>query len=415
MSKTLKPTYRSLANVPVFRVIEEQNVRDVTAGYRRGVITLREEVAEESGSSEAYPCYLPSHRALVHICVLEQDIIRVIVLPKGDATEKCKLVNSWSIAPGITDVDLEGRDRLDFSGFTCPEFLFDDISSDKSNKMVLITTLKCKLFVDLIGFKCQWFQPDFNVSGEWINSARDRLTHAYDFSYWDLEKPKHFLMRSDTEMFFGLGETSGPMDKNGSLVRLSCGDAMGYDAEFSDPLYKHIPFYITYSTATKMAFGLFYDNMSDCEFDFGKLRSNYHGTFRSFGMCDVIIIINTLFFPLIFCAVLVAQSGVLDYYFIAGPGIKSVSERFTWLTGRPIFPPRFSLGYSGSTMSYTDAPDAQQQMNRFVDDCNKYAIPCRSFHLSSGYTSIGTCRYVFNWFVILFIKIEVSIIYLFCV
>ncbi len=100
----------------------------------------------------------------------------------------------------------------------------------------------------------------------------------------------------------------------------------------------------------------------------------------------------------------VAQSGILDYYMIAGPEIKSISQRFTWLTGRPIFPPRFSLGYSGSTMSYTDAPDAQQQMNRFVEDCKKYEIPCRSFHLSSGYTSIGTCRYVFNWLVIVLHK-----------
>ena len=48
-------------------------------------------------------------------------------------------------------------------------------------------------------------------------------------------------------------------------------------------------------------------------------------------------------------------------------------------------------------MRYTDAPDAQQQMNQFVEQCDTHDILCDSFHLSSGYTSIGAKRYVFNW------------------
>jgi alpha-glucosidase len=48
-------------------------------------------------------------------------------------------------------------------------------------------------------------------------------------------------------------------------------------------------------------------------------------------------------------------------------------------------------------MSYTDAPDAQVQMNAFLERCAAHDILCSSFHLSSGYTSIGSRRYVFNW------------------
>jgi alpha-glucosidase len=140
-------------------------------------------------------------------------------------------------------------------------------------------------------------------------------------------------------------------------------------------LYKHIPFYITLAGEPAAAFGLFYDTLADCTFDFGAARSNYHGRFRGF----------------------TADAGDLDYYVIAGPQVADVTRRFTWLTGRPAFLPKWGLGYSGSTMSYTDAPDAQVRMEDFIAGCRRHDILCDSFHLSSGYTSIGPRRYVFHW------------------
>ncbi|MDC5278338.1 hypothetical protein OHW85_22650, partial [Acinetobacter baumannii] len=46
---------------------------------------------------------------------------------------------------------------------------------------------------------------------------------------------------------------------------------------------------------------------------------------------------------------------------------------------------------------YTDAPDAQVQLQQFITLCLQHDIPCDSFQLSSGYTSINNKRYVFNW------------------
>jgi alpha-glucosidase len=66
--------------------------------------------------------------------------------------------------------------------------------------------------------------------------------------------------------------------------------------------------------------------------------------------------------------------------------------------GRPALPPRWSLGYLGSTMAYTDAPNAQEELRRFVDLCAGHDIPCDLFHLSSGYTlGADGKRYVFTW------------------
>jgi alpha-glucosidase len=165
------------------------------------------------------------------------------------------------------------------------------------------------------------------------------------------------------------------MDRAGRRLRLSNLDAMGYDARTTDPLYKHIPFYITRRPETGLAFGLFYDTLSDCVFDFGQEHSNYHGPYRYFA----------------------ADHGDLDLYFIAGPTLPEVVRRFTWLTGRPAATPDWALSYSGSTMSYTDAPDATAQLDGFLEKLRDHDIPCTSFHLSSGYTSIGANRYVFHW------------------
>ncbi|MDE6723119.1 MAG: hypothetical protein K2J55_02870, partial [Eubacterium sp.] len=57
----------------------------------------------------------------------------------------------------------------------------------------------------------------------------------------------------------------------------------------------------------------------------------------------------------------------------------------------------WSFGYCASTMAYTDAPKSQEKMNDFLDKLNETNLSCSGFYLSSGYTSIGNQRFVFNW------------------
>jgi len=300
--------------------------------------------------------------AAAHVFVLEDDIVRVMVLPDGVPRQP----ETWAIAPGLEDVPLEGRDRFDVSNFTCPEFKLVE-----EPEGLAIETSRVRLRVGLRGLGCHWA---IRVEGVWMDAAADRPTQAYNFGWWD-GKVYHYLARDRQEMYFGLGERSGEMDRAGRRFRMCNVDAMGYSARSSDPLYKHIPFYITWKPGPRLAFGLFYDTLADCAFDMGCELDNYHGLYRYFR----------------------ADHGDLDYYFVAGPSVAEVTRRFTWLTGRPAFMPRWALGYSGSTMSYTDAPDAQQRMGEFLERCAEHRIPCSSFHLSSGYTSMGGKRCVFTW------------------
>jgi alpha-glucosidase len=48
-------------------------------------------------------------------------------------------------------------------------------------------------------------------------------------------------------------------------------------------------------------------------------------------------------------------------------------------------------------MGLADAPDAQAQLNGFIDRIAAEKIPCSSFHYGSGYSSKGKRRYVFTW------------------
>lgn len=300
--------------------------------------------------------------ATAHIFVLEREIFRVMVLPDG----VLKQPRSWTVAPGQDDVPFEGRDRFDLSGFRLPQF---DLREDEGKLIVETSGLRLKVL--LRGFFCTWDVFDDRAQ-DYRRILKDRLTQAYNFGWWD-GKVHHYLVRDPAEMYFGLGERSGEMNRAGRCFRMNNVDAMGYDARTSDPLYKHIPFYITRKSSDTAA-GIFYDTLSDCTFDMGAERSNYHGLFRGF----------------------TADYGDLDYYVIGGT-IPEITRRFTWLTGRPAFPPRYAVGYSGSTMSYTDRDDAQAAMMEFIAKCEEHDILCDSFHLSSGYTSMGPKRYVFHW------------------
>lgn len=312
---------------------------------------------------------LPGHLVLdsdagqrSHVFVLEEDILRMVVLPEG----KLKATHTWAIAPGGDDVPAAGRERFDLAGFTLPRA---DVS--EHDGVLTVQTSRVRLSIRLDGLACRW---DCLVDGNWVPAASDRYTQAYNFGWWD-EKVYHYLQRNPDEMYFGLGERAGEANRLGQNYRMCNLDPMGYSARSTDPLYKHIPFYITWRRQAGHAFGLFYDTLADCSFDMGRELDNYHGHYRYFR----------------------ADHGDLDLYFIAGPLPADVTRRFTWLTGRPAFLPKWSLGYSGSTMTYTDAPDAQVRMNEFLDGCRENDILCDSFHLSSGYTSIGDKRYVFNW------------------
>jgi len=296
--------------------------------------------------------------AHARVFFLDEGLARVLVVPADGLREP----RTWAIAPGGRDCAWDGRDRFDTGGFPCPSF-----QVDAGEREVRVSTPRLSLTVTLDPFALRW-------SSGGAAFAADRATDAYQ---WSTRRAtaRHYMARELTDRFFALGDKTGPLDHHGRRVRTLALDALGYDAQTSDPLYKHWPFMIGRDGASGIAYGIFYDTLAPATFDLGSEYDNYHGFYRYAEIED----------------------GDLDYYLFVGPRIGDVVRRFTELTGRMAFGPRWSLGYANTAMGLTDAPDAQRQLARFIADAKRHDVPLSSFHFGSGYSSIGKRRYVFTW------------------
>ena len=170
--------------------------------------------------------------------VLEEAIVRLLVLPSGVVRGP----PSYAIAPGLADVpDETGRQRLDITGFTCPPFSHRTTDGGRS---LLIETSMIRVSVKLDGLACTWDQRAIGGAA-WARMFADRPTQAYDWGWWaDDGRISHYAVQLPGERYLGVGEVSGELDRAGRRIRLANTDAMGYCARTSDPLYKHIPFFI---------------------------------------------------------------------------------------------------------------------------------------------------------------------------
>jgi alpha-glucosidase len=272
---------------------------------------------------------------------------------------------SWMVAPQ-GDTPAEGRDRDDLTGF--PEVNVR-VSVAGGGAVLDTGLLRVTLAADPVRLA-----TEIHDGTAWRPLMEDRASGAYVLVEGG-RKLRHYLHRRDSDQYFGLGDKTGPMNRHGRRFRLLQLDALGYDAEHGDPLYKHIPFVITRHGESGMAAGLFYDCLSPMTFDMGCERSNYFGLYSH----------------------VEAEERGLDCHIIAGPGIAEVTRRFAELTGKPHFPPRWTLGFAFTSMHHADHPQAQATIQAFAERCRAEAIPISAIHFGSGYSSRGKRRYVFTW------------------
>jgi alpha-glucosidase len=130
------------------------------------------------------------------------------------------------------------------------------------------------------------------------------------------------------EVFYGLGEKTGSLNRRGHSYDFWNTDTPGY-APDADPLYQSIPFLLGLRGAT--AWGLFTDNAHRLRVDVARADPE--------------------------AVTVTAAGGAVDQYLIAGPRLPDVLERYTRLTGRPFLPPRWALGFHQSRWGYSSAEE----------------------------------------------------------
>ncbi|WP_140487394.1 glycoside hydrolase family 31 protein [Flavobacterium sp. GSA192] len=155
-------------------------------------------------------------------------------------------------------------------------------------------------------------------------------------------------LKSD-EQFFGLGEKAGTLNRRGKSYKMWNSDQPCYGVN-EDPLYKSIPFFMSSNH-----YGIFFDNTYKTEFKFGSESNDYY----SFE----------------------AVSGEMIYYFMYGNDYKQIMQNYIALTGKPIMPPKWALGFAQCRGNYT----AENQAKAIAAEFRKRKIPCDIIYQDIGW------------------------------
>lgn len=156
----------------------------------------------------------------------------------------------------------------------------------------------------------------------------------------------------DDELFIGLGEKTGHLNRRGKWYQHWNTDAFAYGEE-DDPLYMSTPFYMGITGGA--VYGVFVDSTYRSIFNFG--ASNHR--FSYFHVPD----------------------GGLDQYLFASGGVAETVQAYGWLTGTSPLPPKWSLGYQQCRYSYYPDKEVLNVARTFREK----HIPCDVIYLDIHY------------------------------
>lgn len=156
----------------------------------------------------------------------------------------------------------------------------------------------------------------------------------------------------DDEIFIGLGEKTGHLNRRGKWYQHWNTDAFAYGEE-DDPLYMSTPFYM--GICNQAVYGVFVDSTYRSIFNFG--ASNHR--FSYFQVPD----------------------GGLDQYLFASGGVSETVAAYGWLTGTSPLPPKWSLGYQQCRYSYYPDKEVLNVARTFREK----HIPCDVIYLDIHY------------------------------
>ncbi|MDE6722961.1 MAG: hypothetical protein K2J55_02065, partial [Eubacterium sp.] len=233
---------------------------------------------------------------------VSESCIRVAVYKKNSA-----MLPTFSVNPENKFL-ANGRNKLDTTGFS----MYSPAVSDEGSTESFEFPNGIKVELQKENFLLKYYKNDSVLFA-------DRAPLAYNFENEFGKETYHYITRADNERIFGLGDKGGKLNKAGSAFRIETTDCMGYDASESDPLYKHVPFYICENPVG--CYGIFYDTSDTSYFDFGRAINNYYAPYKYFK----------------------TEDNALVYYVFFGTKL-SVLQQFTKMCGKQAFPPRWSFG-----------------------------------------------------------------------
>ncbi len=273
-------------------------------------------------SFRALPNGLELHAgsAIMQVTALRDDVLRVRVGARGTLPEDA----SWAVLEVARTAKV-------------------DVKAESNDKSVGFSTAKLRLTIQ----RSPLAMTVADLAGNII--AQDIPDHPIEFHG---DSFRVYKQSPEEEHYFGLGDKPGPLDRRNEAFTNWNTDSFGWQ-ESTDPIYKSIPFFMTFRQG--IAGGIFLDNTWRTSFEFNKeLRDGY-----SFG----------------------SEGGPLDYYILYGPAPKDVVRTWAWMTGTIPLPPLWSLGYQQSRYSYFPEPEVR----RIVKTLRQEHIPADAIWLDIDY------------------------------
>lgn len=248
-----------------------------------------------------------SGNAVMQITALREDVLRVRVGQHGDLPEDA----SWAVLTGARSesTSVSADEDAVAVGFHTSTLR---VTVERATMRLRITDLNGAIVQeDAAGRPIEFRGPAFRV-------------------YKSMPAEEHF---------FGLGDKPGPLDRRDHAYNMWNTDSYGFQ-ETTDPIYKDIPFFLTFCRG--ITTGVLLDNTWRTSFDFGKESPDAY----SFG----------------------SEDGPLDYYILYGPDAKHVLSTYSWLTGPTPLPPLWSLGFQQSRFTYHPESEVRAIANRLRQD-----------------------------------------------
>ena len=184
--------------------------------------------------------------------VLDSSLVRVRHIPPNCST----VTHTHTVKPSnqSNNSNLNGIPRTSIhKQFPCPE---PQLNVNGSTHTLKTRDLTLNISLKDNDFKLTWFANE-NPN---VPFLKDLAFRAYEFD--GKGGVSHFVEQIPGDVHYGMGERAGSLVLNKKRFRLECCDALGYNAETTDPLYKMFPYYLTLNTETGNAFGIFYDSLS---------------------------------------------------------------------------------------------------------------------------------------------------------
>lgn len=214
------------------------------------------------------------------------------------------------------------------------------------------------------------FKVDFKDKSGFMLLQDGQLEYDPAYNYvgqrgTGISKLKNLKVMPAGQAYFGLGEYGGPLNRRGR--ELECWPTGTFNwGEFQNPTYMNMPFFYGVQPASgsrpAFVYGLMFNNPCRPLFKFG----TQFGDRFSFEAGD----------------------GQLDYYFFGGGAqhtFVKVLDRYSELTGRPTFLPKWGLGHHLSRFSY----DNQAWVEYIANEATVRDIPLDAVYLDIDYMMYG--------------------------